>query len=451
MSLALDKSLREFHAEQIITMISSNPSFYILFSPVFYDMKKEEQEKLYNEFEELQAYDISLEDVKRASEDLDNLMVSSVAMKMLRVVKWIIDNQDEDGYWKILKKDNLMDIDEELYGKLKLENSTEGYVEKEKTGLIPNAWTNAMLTLILMKWLSIAEDLGIESEEQLKKITITIENSKRWLKENKNQVDNIKGWGPFIPSIAEDVINTYDTSFVYITLIFDAKTEEDVKNLPEHHEVIQSLLSSNLRDEESGAWSIHNKSKNIDIGATSYALMSLMKNNEKEGNKDFAQDVIEKGIDWLVQQQNRDSGWGEKTNMNSRTDRTCYSLLALLKYKDMYGNKYRDPIFRGITFLRSKIKRFLEDENVYCWSSDDSTQKGHPCFKTSSLVVSTLLKCGYPIYDHEVRRGISGLIRLYNAYLNMQVESQKRSPIDSLDKAYFLCMLADYLKAWMKS
>lgn len=455
MSSKTTNLFKNVYAEWLLERIKINPDFYRLFGPTFYKMNEEQKQSLFTKFSELQTKGISIKEIERVSEDLYNLQPTNIIGYIMQAVKWISDRQitfenTREGSWKLLKKDDLMNIDETLYKDAA--EAIDTYVI-ENGEYIPNAWTNSIITLILIKWLSIRKywfSKDLEEGVSLNEVKTKITKSRDWLKSNMNQVDSIKGWSPFIPPINNTIINTYDTSMAYIALTYGSKTWQDIDNF-EVQEVIQSLLSPILRDKDSGAWYVHNKNGKIDIGATSYALVALIKYNEIKGGKNFAEHEIIQGIKWLAQSQNVDNcGWGENPGMSSRIDMTCYALMALMKYVDIYKHdEYMEKIFKGIKFLYEKCERFTNYDDIYSWPTDDKYQGQHPCFKNSSLVLSTLLRCRIPIYNSEIRRGVSGLLRIYKTYIQKFDESQEKTLIDSLDKAYFLCMLEDYLKAWI--
>lgn len=448
--------------DRLINGISRNPHFSTLFNPKFYLITDAiKKQKLVDEFKEFKTYGITIRDIERSSEDLDNLQLSKIIRVISNVAKWIATNQNDHGYWAIISKSDLMNVDETLFKNLeaKIEEYSKKIKREEGNENIPNAWTNAIMTLILTKWIHLARRWGLDDEKSLSLMDDKIKKSREWLQANTNKAYNIIGWSPYIPSINGDIINTYDTGFAYLAFFYDMhKIKENEKINIFHKKILDSLLSPILRDTNIGAWYINNVEENyserkLDVGATSYALTSLLKANEIEGKRDFAKNEIRHGIEWIIREKNPDGGWGDRLGTKSRIDRTCQTLMVLAKYSNIYSNcdyEVADTISQGVKYLSYNIRRFTEHEDIYCWASEEQqTTQGHPCFRNSSLVISTLLKCGLPIYSREIRRGVSGLLRLYNISCRAEVP-EEQSPINSLDKAYFFCMLADYLKASLK-
>ena len=97
--------------------------------------------------------------------------------------------------------------------------------------------------------------------------------------------------------------------------------------------------------------------------------------------------------------------------------------------KKIYDFKIRD----GIDYISEQANKVKEREKNCCWVSDEDNYK--TCLKTSSLAISTLLRCGVEHYNHLIKLGIEGTYKLWREDFGNQV-----------DRAYFHCMLIDYLR-----
>ncbi|MBI5056041.1 MAG: hypothetical protein HZB61_05450 [Nitrospirae bacterium] len=449
-SIVTSRKNETFASKHLLSKLKGMPEFHAIFSAKFHLLSQKKQEELYNNFSVLKEYGITLNDVRAIAEDLHYLQAEIIFAEMKAIVDYIIESQNsKSGAWHIISEEELLNFEGIVYGTYGAK--IQDWTTSHKTSLIPNAWANALMILILMKWLGIINESLID-KKYINKVEKAIFLGKKWFDENKNKSPNIMGWGPFVPGISDDLVNTYDTSLVYISLSYDSRYSPLFidKNTNELIHIPDILLSPEIRNNESGAWYTDNtQSRKEDVGATSYAIVLLLKLYEhtKKGKEE-----IEQGIQWLCNQQNNDDGWGEYHDTPSTVDKTCLAIMTLLRYEKWSNNIFvTKRIKNGLTFIEHKLTPYdcTNDEGqsfqIECWPKRTLDNSQDPCFRNSSLAISTLLKCGHPIYSYSVRNSVTGLIRLYKAKRKVM----QCKPIDKLDEGYFLCMLADYLKAWI--
>ena len=328
----------------------------------------------------------------------------------------------------------------------------KNYEKLTNDNKIANAWTNAILTLILNKWLSIIENYTLGSIENINDIEKSITLSVKWLDCNRNISDDIYGFGPFVPNIDKSLINIYDTSFAYISQMYNSKNAHQLISKNKFKKIYTNLVSDKLLNHDVGAWYKDNlPSSNLpDVGASSYAVSLLIK--AAENGYDIDEDLSAKSVEWISSQQNNDGGWSVKKGDKSAVDITCLTIMALQKYVEFSGKyvKFDNVINNGVKYIENSLKEYNcpdKDGNVlnlYCWPRE-GTSAQEICFKNSSLAISTLLKCDIPIFRGSIRRSVSSLIRIYK----QNHGKENDCPIANIEEAYFVCMLADYLKAWI--
>jgi hypothetical protein len=418
-------------------------------------MSKEDREALFEKFPLLHEQDVTLKDIEHASEDLHNLRAETIMKNMEEIVAYLLKTQvkskdDNRGAWLILNGRQLIELDSILYGKYALK--IEEWIGHRLDQPVPNAWTNALITLILKKWLGIIGEWTSPTSKQIKAITNAIKLSNEWLEKHRNESDGIFGWSPFPPQVSGNLVNTYDTSFVYISLCYDSQYMPCTRKDRILNSVQEVMLSSKLHDAESGAWYTDNtkEHRREDVGATSYATVVLQKLRDEF---DLDRETIDRAIGWLCARQNPDGGWSRRPNERSVVDQTCLAMMTLQRCAEESHEKITRILDKGVAYLDRTIELYECDGygekpiQILCWSKNEEDGIGHPCIRTSSLAISTLIKCDMPIFMRSVRRSVSGLMRLYK---NKRA-NKKEPPIMDLDEAYFFCMLADYLKAWIRA
>lgn len=96
-------------------------------------------------------------------------------------------------------------------------------------------------------------------------------------------------------------------------------------------------------NEESGGWSFLTNGNEITTPATAIVIKSLISN-------DFNDDIVWKGINWLLSAQNEDGGWGLQSNSESCLYST-YIVISTLKEKEIEFNLTNE--------LCSKVKSWI--------------------------------------------------------------------------------------------
>lgn len=450
---------QSFSLRRVIRRLKKDDDFYNLFGPSFYRLPDDEKIKLFNKFPLLSENNITIKDVSMASEDLDNLQADRVRAHLESIINYLVSSQRTDGCWGIVTAENLIDFDHVVYGDhgkkiYNIPDSDKIIEDNGKTIKIPNAWTNSIITLILNKWLLVLEDYYFAPKNTVDRIKNAIARSSVWLEEHKNKNNDLEGFGPFPPSVNSILVNTYDTSFVYISQLYNSKISKSLFNENRLEKVYKNLISSQLYNNDAGAWYSDNIRTNnkLDVGATSYAVSLLLKINENKYSID--RNFVDFGIEWLIQQQNIDGGWGDIKDECSYVDKTCLAVMAIQKYTEYaaMNSKFEDIINNGLKFIESRIEEYHCQNKeghaiqLHCWPKENQSTVEAICFKNSALAVSTLLKCDVPIYRGSVRRCVSSLIRLYKE--NHSIPGTQ--PILNIEEAYFVCMLADYLRAWIQ-
>ena len=435
---------------RMIRRLKKDNDFYTLFSPNFYKLENDEKHYLFGKFNILKQNGITVQDISKASEDLDNLQADKIKEDLDIVIDYILKSQKKDGSWSVITTDNLIQFDSIIYGNhfYKIKE----YEEHINDNKISNAWTNSILTLILNKWLTVLENLTIGPSEKIKEIEKSILSSVNWLNKNRNISGDIYGFGPFLPNIDKNLINVYDTSFAYISQLYNNKNADQLISRNEFRKIYKNLVSEKILNDEVGAWYKDNLSSNRvpDVGASSYAISLFIK--AAENGYEIDENLSAKSVGWISSQQNSDGGWAVKKGEKSATDITCLAIMALQKYVEYSGEyiRFDEVINSGVKFIENSLEEFNcpgKDGgmlNLYCWPRDGLSVQ-EICFKNSSLAISTLLKCDIPIFKGSIRRSVSSLIRIYK----QNHEGNAIQPVANIEEAYFICMLADYLKAWM--
>lgn len=441
--------------------LMSNPYFLDLISPNFINKPKKERQKIYNYFPALTKTNITLKDIEYISQDLQFLKFDFIFKEIIKIVLWIIENQDEDGSWSLLTKRNLVDFRQDNPDEILAIND---YFDKnpKKNNFTSNAWITSLTNLILSKFLLLISGeklkyflldndfshiISLLDEIDQKKVQDKILSCRTWLNNNRNEKDGFSGWGPLPAAIYKESLNSYDTSFGYISAHYG-------KGLVGMHEATMPTELNALQpdspfyDNATGAWRAE-EGQPLDPGATSYAILSVLKFRKDNGQYPvgFNFELINKAIKWLIDQQQNGGCWGRSSNGPPRVDRTCHCLMALLKYeKAEKKNAVPEAVYQGgINFLKSKIitiENYINSNGIiFCWLNDGEKKGQHPCFRNSSLAISTLLRFFSPSAG-EIQRGISSLLRLYK-------HSHKRSSdrLTQPDELYFWCMLLNYTKA----
>lgn len=407
----------------------------------------------YNSIPRLKKIGISEEKLFEAVDDYHSLGLDTLDNIIFDSIGDIIESQEQDGYWLVISKKEF------------LKSAPSSICEEPIDEMYPSSndkvartWSNALLTLILTK-----ADQLYKNEEKFTsrfypKIQEAIRKSSDWIKKQKKKSGDHDGWAHCPLEVCKHVsceeLNIYDTSFAISTMINFERYSDSESNgdLPIH-----TLISDDFYNAKEGAWCIAQKkdkddvSSISDVGATSYAAIALNRyiNYWKVGimdeeKKEFVNNRIKNGIEWLLRNQNPDGGWGlDSKNKNSRIDRTCFAIQALVR--NGYSHKRDVQVFQGFYFLNNRLKEFDDSEfytKLFLWDSDDKSdieEENIPDrIKNTSLVISTFLKDKIPYNDYRIVHPLASLLKLHN---------QKGYNLKKFfDSAYLYCTLTDYLK-----
>lgn len=445
--------LQQPELKKALFLLTSDRNLSVLISPDFTNKTESEQLELYERVPVLKEIGITLDSVKEISRDFYNSSTQNMEEYLASHIEKLLGLQWEDGCWPIVDPAYLKTI------RPALSEDIERYAARYGGKRIPTPWTNSLMLLLLTKWIDYAKPRGIVNERQVESIKRAMNNATSWLETAvlTDSDNGLAGW-PFLPNVTNKV-SSYETSMALIALNYKLGFKMPIKgNITDRtffgEEYLEDLLNRHLR--ENSGWKNEEDGK-TDTGATSYVILCLMKyceiyREDRAAGRQIDQRVydeisiaIGKGIEWLVRNQRDDDGWGsseKETSDKSYIEKTACALMALAKYEQLFDNQDLKGIRdRGIGFLKSRIRNYNTFPEKYAWPNDYDDKMKAPSIKFSSLVISTMLRCGEPHYDITIRQGIMGLFRIASG------EAEAESIPLGEDYIYFNCMLADYLKA----
>jgi len=369
--------------------VIGNPIYKQILSAEFLKKEPSQQGYMYNSLPRLKEIGITLEDIVSLLMSYNNLEQENLENKISETINAIIEKQ-KNGRWD--------------------EYFASGVDENLKK---PNVWAHCVFTRALIKWDNII-GRNPKIEKAIKAALSHIEDEDFIVKES----DAI-GW---TNTKDKKEIKIYDTSFAITTIInFQTSYTKGFFEIPN----VDTLLHPDFYNKGEGYW-MSGKGEAKDTGATAHALISLMFCSKSKYNEQ-----IEKGIKWLIENQNTNGGWSQvgKENSYSKVDRTCYVLQALQKFYDKEKNS---AIERGVKYLEGQIRLTYKDKpkRYWSWLDDDSFQ---PDIPNSSRAISTLLRCDVPYDNFAIENGMAGLF--------IMLEDKPQLP-----SLYFICSLIDYLK-----
>lgn len=410
-------------AEKLI----QDPLMREMLSPRFIDYPEELRKSIYANVPDLKEKNIllsTLEDLSRVKKETSP---QNIERLLEDVAQRYLSSQQEDGSWHLLTRDEAGEFNGHLKEKLEKDYSPEDRM--------PNVWSNCLVSLFLMKWRRHLEKDKILSAATDRQIIYTLNKSAAWIKNACELGDGTYGCSPAPPQLEKKFV-IYDSSLALITLAYDPALLAESKPFAVelfHNIIKEGIISgiTNSIDKE-----LPPDDKNMeDIGAASYFIVSAIKCME-HNLLDIKRQQLEPYVRIIAEAQNFPSGgWGRyKGNKEDDIDKTCYALLALNKWSNYYKTtEFKDRIGYGVRHVKNKISQFDGIPPIICWSRVEDRRKG--CLKISSLTISTLLRCGVKAYDHRIQIGLEGSYMLW-----------KRGDINEVEKAYFNCMLIDYLK-----
>lgn len=393
--------------EKLLTNLLSNPAFFEIISPTFLAKSDSEQKELYKKIPQFKESNISIDDIINSLNEYRKLEKEILERKVIYIVNCIIDSQEKSGE------------DEGSWKKIELEEGITYNISPS------NIWNNSALTTVLIKWKKITKD---ESD----KLINAIEKGIKWLRNHQIQKNNYIGWaGP------NGELNIYETGFTITTIInFKEELEEKIAKVP-----VKILIDDNpyfIKEEK--LW-VPEEGKEPDIGSSSYALLALM-HYYKENYHRYPR--IVEGIEGLLEN-SLNGGWGKGSKEKSDKvwiDRTCYALQTLIKYSkdasvtEEERKNIENKVNEGVNFLKSQLNLYpIQSCKFWSWLDDETSLIS---MKNSALTISILLKCGVPYYDSYIETGLLGLFKL--------LENKERF-FNENEFPYFICTLADYLKA----
>lgn len=371
--------------------VIDNPVYKQMLSPQFLKENPTRQFYLYNSLPQLKDVGISLKDILNLLENYSNLDQKSLENWIGETINAIVDKQ-KNGRWN--------------------EYFASGVDESLKK---PNVWAHCVFTRALIKWSNIiGGNVTSQLNSAIKEAILHIQDDDFIVKES-----DVIGW---TNTKDKKEIKIYDTSFAITTVInFQTSFTKNLSAIPN----IDTLINADFYNKDEGFW-LSGKGEGKDTGATAHALISLILSSRSQ-----YKDQIEKGVKWLIDNQNVNGGWSQagKGDSNSRVDRTCYVLQAL----QIFFNKENIMVIeKGIKYLEGQLRLNYKDKprRYWSWLNDDNYQ---PDIPNSSRVISTLLRCGIPYDNFAIENGMAGLF--------IMLEDKPQLP-----SLYFICSLIDYLK-----
>jgi hypothetical protein len=207
---------------------------------------------------------------------------------------------------------------------------------------------------------------------------------------------------------ADEKIFVYELSLVAIGFY---RTGEDSFYTELSRAVSEGLDRLLLCQNEDGGWEdARNRTlaasqlrtgQHSEVGATSFALRALAEaKNNGVARADFQQ-AIEKGINWLLEVQNKDGGWNYVDFVNDRAIRsiskTGDALQGLLIARDLNiaGGQLEVRMGKAIEWLQSQEKPILEHGRIggWGWLNDDL---GAFDLENTCSILETLVRMDVP-------------------------------------------------------
>lgn len=425
--------------KNVVSDIISHPLVSNITSPDFLSKGFDEQIRVYNSIPTFRASNVSFDKMLEISKDYYHTSSRFISSSLQKNIETILAEQSSDGSWYFADPGYLLSLKKDL------SQSLENLLKLTNTDRPATPWVNALIIILLKKWRDFL--LSMEDKKTIAEpLENSIEKASNWL---KNQIlyedrTNLSGW-TFLKPLTGSVC-TFETSMSLIALNYHNSGFGFIGNTDSSFygkEQLDCLLNESLREDD-GSWKTE-ACGSVDTGATSYALLCLLKYCEIcfDRNIEELHVPIMKGIEWLAINQRVDGGWGDKNKNDSNSsfvEKTCYALMAISKYQNHFDDDYSLNLKNGIGFLRMALSTFSDFPEKYAWPNDYSkSQSPEPSLKYSSLAISSMLRCGVPYYDFELKKSLMGLIRVYE-----DIKNDPRTTWE--DKIYYFCMLSDYLR-----
>jgi hypothetical protein len=193
--------------------------------------------------------------------------------------------------------------------------------------------------------------LKTEDDVELKNV---MERAANWLLEVQDQNG---GWADR-PGRASNTLNTAEAVIALL----------DARAIAPGDAYIQKAKTFLLRHQrrqqpDKGAWSREiaedggRISEYPDIVRTSAAVVALIKAGEAVN-----QEPLTAALDWLLEIQNSDGGWGYRRGISSCVMPTCFALLAVIEVYDAGNIKTKAPIENGLSLL---VKEYRQQDRAF--------------------------------------------------------------------------------------
>lgn len=416
----------EERSTQIQEILLGIPALSVNFID-FFELSNETKQRILSPANSrLKEYKISLEDVIETLDTYSkNLRAKNINSKSTEILEWLFEKQNDDGSWPL--------------------------AYEHESGNIKNAWANAVCILSLLKFIHFNQ---LSNNKYNEKISKAVE----WLLDPSIGIYiSCQGWKQ---TKNDSGINIYDTS-IALRAIFKYRSAYKAKKFtykisdPEIVKVIENII--NLAGEypywPDKFW--HTQDKNLkDIGATSYALMTLVHFQNIFDEAEIAEireSLNKKTVDttqWLIDNYRDNLGWDRISGIPSMSlEISCYALQSLNKCMRFFLNRLRTDekieglIERVVEIITSEVQRigglFTYKNNQWGWLEDNELKSERNISITNTaLATSTLLKCSYMT---DLKLDLSAILKSMNYLLN----NFNKERI-TLENTYVLCTIMDY-------
>jgi len=360
-----------------------------------------------------------------------NFSVKNIDSKCNEIRDWLLENQEENGSWL-----------------LALEKKGE---EKVEVTNIKNPWANAVCILSLLKFKRYSQLVDKEYDNKISKAV-------DWLLDTHSGVYiHNDGWKK---KIEDSGINIYETGIALRAILKYRSAFKEVLASKISDAAILGIIENILNYAGTNPYwpditGDAQDSNPKDIGATSYALMTLVhiQNVIDEIDDELNYEMHRKTIDstkWIINNYKVNLGWKRRDEMsNSCLEVSCYALQALKKCSMFFLSRLRTD--ENIEVLLSDISKIIISEviriqgllvyrnNHWGWPEDEinGILEKNISITNTAMVSSTLLKCSYKA---DFKIDLSVILKSMNCLLGSFDKER-----NTLENTYILCTIMDYL------
>jgi hypothetical protein len=213
------------------------------------------------------------------------------------------------------------------------------------------------------------------------------------------------GWTSFSPTEEEESLTI--EAFFAIPFLVKANAE---KYFDEIKKGVDWLIGI---ENPSGGWGFYQEDSSH-VLTTSYAIRALAEWGRLQGDV-ILRDVLNRGLNWLIERQNEDGSWSQIKNKPGSTIQTAVALLALTTTG--LFRPYSKPVVQGRNWLLDHLENRDEIVDNYIVPKRDVSGEiigfhrriSHVSFPDGTII-QALLACGTDLTDKRLIRLVRNLI-----------------------------------------